>query len=148
MLTYELTIKDSLSHYTLDIEDAKKLASHLKNFSKGSFAYVHWLKPIRSAVRKKETEITITTSGFDTHEFFQILCNVAGGFENTQEVDRLDEDFTNWLVMGFDYSGEGIEGENYWLSKSPTDFNIYSETQLKKKYYGLGKSVDSPTKAW
>lgn len=156
MLIYQLTSKvdtHSLStqqdwYYTLKIEDAKKIVKHLKDSSKGSFEYIFWVKPIRQAVRKKETEITIKTGGFTTSKFFQVLCDVAGGFENTQEVDRLDKDFIDWLTANYDYSGQGIEDENYWLSKSPTDFNLYSETQLKQEYHGLGKFVEYRTKAW
>lgn len=156
MLTYKLTSKVDTStlstqpdwYWTLRIEDAKKIVKHLKDSSKGSFEYIFWVKPIRQAVRKKETEITIKTGGFTTSKFQQVLEEVAGGFENIKKVDRLYEGFTNWLTENYDHSGEGIDEESYWLSKSDTDYNIYSETQLKKEYSELGKFVENPTKAW
>lgn len=142
MLTYKLTSKVDTSslntspdwYWTLRIEDAKKIVKHLKDSDKGSFEYIFYVQPIRRAVRKKETEITIRTGGFSISKFQQILEEIAGGFENMKEVNRLNEDFTRWLTENYDHSGEGIDNENYWLSKLPTDFNIYSETQLKLQY--------------
>lgn len=141
MLTYELTSKidtSSLSkdpdwYWTLQIEEGKKIVKQLKEISKGSYEYTFWVKPIRQAIRAKQTEITIKTSGFSTSDFYGVLCEVAGGHENLKQVDRL-EGFPDWVEMNFNYSGEGANYENYWLSKSETDFNIYPETELKKVY--------------
>lgn len=141
MLIYKLTSKidtSSLSkdpdwYWTLQIEDGKKIVKQLKEISKGSYEYIFWVKPIRQAIRAKQTEVTIKTGGFATSKFQAVLEVVAGGFENLKQVDRFDG-FLDWLEMNFNYSGEGANYENYWLSKSETDFNIYPETELKKVY--------------
>lgn len=156
MLNYKLTSKvdtSSLSkdpdwYWTLKTEDGKKVIKHFKDVSKGSYEYIFWVKPIRQAVRAKQTEVTIRTGGFATSQFQAVLEEVAGGFENIKEVERLDEEFTAWLARNYDYSGEGIANENYWLSKSASDFNIYSETELKREYLNIGKFVEYPRKAW
>ena len=156
MIIYQLkTALDSTSlstqpdsYWTLSIEDAKKIVKHLKGYSKTSSEYVFYVQPIRRAVKAKKEEITIRAGGFSINRFWNILYEVAGGFENVKEVDRL-AGFQDWLLANYDYSGDVGEGrDNAWLSKSSTDYNIYFESDLKKEYLQLGKMVPVSTPAW
>jgi len=131
MLQYELkAIKNHSSlakepdyHFTVSINDAKKIIKHPS-------ANMYDVQIIRQAVRAKKITVTIKTYGFGVSDFQRVLEEVAGGWENIQEVDNVHSEFEKWLELNYDFSGFDHKKNKCWLSRSPTDYNIYSSLEL------------------
>jgi len=131
MLQYELkAIKNRSSlakepdyHFTVSIDDAKKIIKHPS-------VEMYDAKTIRQAVRAKNIKVTIQTSGFGVSHFSRILEEVAGGYENTKVVDNVHSEFDKWLESNYDFSGYDHKQNRCWLSRSPTDYTIYSSSEL------------------
>jgi hypothetical protein len=55
-----------------------------------------------------------------------------------EEDTNTNDDWMDWLTANYEYSGKGkgeeMWEETFWLSKNPTDFNIYQESKLRDQY--------------
>lgn len=92
----------------------------------------------RLAYIADEDELFLGAINLDTHVITaydsQLTPEIIEGIKEELKNEGFIS-FPDWLTENYEYSGDVDNGrDNAWLSKSPTDYNIYFESDLKKQY--------------
>lgn len=76
----------------------------------------------------------VSSSFFKDSNCMHAFCNRFWIEENQEPSNS----WIDWLITYYEYSGKGkgdeMWEETFWLSKSPTDFNVYPESNLRERY--------------